>query len=506
MKKVLAIFLALSTLFVLMACNGKTSDNSKESADNSSSAENIVIASGGSSEYTVVWKAGAQGAEKQAVMDLSNKITEVTGATLEMKIDLVIPGEDATLPEKALFVGKVGYDGVKEKWSALGENDYTVTEENGNVYVMGGSEIAIYYAMLHFRNNFISIEDKTVSVPVGYSFTFEGADSREDYINDPNKMLVNWISEFETPDGMLDFQEKRASFADPAGRMMSFAHRGDAMHYPEDSIEGIISAIKMGADCIEVDVRVTKDGVPILLHDETLTRTTNYERVKGTVVNGIQLPTSEKIEDWTFEQLRCLRLKEKDGRNSAKLTDYVIPTLEEVLKVCNNRCMVMMDKIASAAEMRSIVFPICKKLDAYSCVMFCGGMSVSDAFVLRRELKNNGVKESDLPMYLGRMSCKSNSSWQSNIKAIQDGGMISLFRFSGLSDVSYDGMEHLTRMESWILSVKGKVRWQFDSQLGGNGKNETTEFWDRAYELGVNSMMVDDPLAFCKYIAKKHFS
>ena len=84
--------------------------------------------------------------------------------------------------------------------------------------------------------------------------------------------------------------------------------------------------------------------------------------------------------------------------------------------------------------------------------------------------------------------------------------MISLFRLSGLSDVSYDGMEHLNRMESWLLTVKGKVRWQFDSQLGGNGKNETTEFWDRAYELGVNSMMVNDPLAFCKYIAKKHFS
>ena len=84
--------------------------------------------------------------------------------------------------------------------------------------------------------------------------------------------------------------------------------------------------------------------------------------------------------------------------------------------------------------------------------------------------------------------------------------MISLFRFSGLGNVSEDGMEHLNRMESWLVAVKGKVRWQFDSQLGGKGKYETAEFWDRAYELGVNSMMVDDPLAFCKYIAKKHFS
>ena len=503
MKKALSVLLLLSMLLISCSCNGNNSTS--EQSDNLSQ-NGVVVAQDGKSEYTLVWKAGAKGAEKQAVMDLSDKITEATGAVPEMKVDLVIPGEDSSAPQKAVFVGKVGYDDVKAKWSDLGENDYTVTEENGDVYILGGSEIAIYYAMLHFRNNFISIEDKTVSVPVGYSFTFEGADSREDYINDPNKMLVNWISEFETPDGMLDFQEKRASFADPAGRMMSFAHRGDTEHYPDNSIEGIISAMKMGADCIEVDVRVTKDGVPILMHDETLIRTTNYDSVKGTTVNGVKLPTSEKPEDWTFEQLRCLKLKEKKGGNSARLTDYVIPTLEEVLKVCNNRCMVMMDKIASAAEMRSIVFPICKKLDAYSCVMFCGGMSVSDAFVLRRELKNNGVKESDLPMYLGRMSCKSSSSWQSNIKAIQDGGMISLFRFSGLSDVSYDGMEHLTRMESWLLAVKGKVRWQFDSQLGGNGKNETPKFWDKAYELGVNSMMVDDPLALCQYIAQKHFS
>ena len=503
MKKVLSVLLLLSMMSIFCSCSGN--DSISEQSENLSE-NGVVVAQYGKSEYTLVWKAGAQGAEKQAVMDLSNKIAEATGATPEMKVDLILPGEDPSAPLKSVFVGKVGYDDVKAKWSDLGENDYTVKEENGNVYILGGSEVAIYYAMLHFKNSFVNFETKSVVVPTGYSYVFDGADSREDYINDPDKLLVNWIAEFEAPEGMLDFEEKRASFADPAGRMMSFAHRGDTEHYPDNSIEGIISAMKMGVDCIEVDVRVSKDGVPILLHDETLIRTTNYESVKGTVVNGIQLPTSEKPEDWTIEQLRCLRLKERDGGSSARLTDYRIPTLEEVLKVCNNRCMVMMDKIATAAEMRSIVFPVCKELGSYSCVMFCGGMSASDAYVLRRELKNSGVKEADLPVYLGRMSCKSNGAWQNNIKAVQDGGMISLFRFSGLSDVSSDGMEHLNRMESWLLSVKGKVRWQFDSQLGGNGINETVELWDKAYELGVNSMMVDDPLALCQYIAQKHFS
>ena len=500
MKKALAILLLLSALLGLIACN-KT-----EEGEDSRGESDVVIANGGSSEYAIVWNAGAKGAEKQAVMDLSGKITEITGAALEMKIDLVIPGEDATLPEKALYVGKVGYENVKSKWSALGENDYTVTEENGNVYVMGGSETAIYYAMLHFRDSFINSETKSVTIPVGYSYVFEGADSREDYINDPYTLLMNWISEFETPKGMLDFEEKRASLANPNGRMMAFAHRGDTVHYPDNSIEGIISAWAMGVDCVEIDVVMTKDGVPILFHDEHLNRMTNFESVKGTKVNGIQLPTSSKVSDWTFEQIRCLKLKGGSGGDGSKQTDYVIATLEEALKVCNGRCYVMVDKIASATEMREYVLPVAEKLNAYKSVMFCGGMSVPDAFLLHKELKNKGVKETDLPVFLGRMSCTSNSSWQSNIKSIQDGGMISLFRFSGLGNVSEDGMEHLNRMESWLLAVKGKVRGQFDSQLGGKGKYETAEFWDRAYELGVNSMMANDPLTLCKYIAKKHFT
>lgn len=506
MKKTLAIFLVLSTLFVLFACNGNTQDDSTKATGDSLHEKNVVIANGEGSEYTIVWKAGAKGSEKQAVMDLSNKITAATGAVLEMKVDLVVLGEDATIPEKALFVGKVGYDDVKAKWSDLGENDYAVTEENGNVYILGGSETAIYYAMLHFRNSFVNSETKSVVVPTGYSYVFEGADSREDYINDPNKLLMNWITEFETPAEMLDFEEKRASFANPAGRMMSFAHRGDSEHYPENSIEGVISSVMMGSDCIEIDVRVTKDGVPVLFHDDNLGGKTNYDSVKGKEVNGIRLPMSSRISDWTFEQLRCLRLKNGHG-GSEELTNYVIPTLEEVLKVCNNRCMVMIDKIGSASDMRNIVFPVCEKLDAYSCIIFCGGMSMADAYQLRKQLRDKGVAEDELPTYLGRVLWSSKGTWESSINQLKQGGMPPLLRISGFgSSTSDDCLWYLEQMKEGLLSVKGKVRWQFDSQLGGNGINETVAVWDKAYELGVNSMMVDKPLAICQYIAQKHFS
>ena len=82
--------------------------------------------------------------------------------------------------------------------------------------------------------------------------------------------------------------------------------------------------------------------------------------------------------------------------------------------------------------------------------------------------------------------------------------MASFLRISGL-DSANDCMWYLDYMEEWLLSVKGKVRWQFDSQLGG-GVSENATVWDRAYELGVDTMMVNDPLKLCKYIAQKHFS
>ena len=52
------------------------------------------------------------------------------------------------------------------------------------------------------------------------------------------------------------------------------AHRGDWRNFPENSLEGIENAIKMGVDIVELDVQRTQDGVLILMHDETLNRTT----------------------------------------------------------------------------------------------------------------------------------------------------------------------------------------------------------------------------------------
>ncbi|TWG06003.1 glycerophosphoryl diester phosphodiesterase [Streptomyces brevispora] len=57
-----------------------------------------------------------------------------------------------------------------------------------------------------------------------------------------------------------------------AAPVTAVAHRGDPYRVRENTLPSIRSALERGADAVEIDVRVTRDGVPVLLHDATLER------------------------------------------------------------------------------------------------------------------------------------------------------------------------------------------------------------------------------------------
>ncbi|MEV6209763.1 glycerophosphodiester phosphodiesterase [Kitasatospora sp. NPDC051914] len=54
--------------------------------------------------------------------------------------------------------------------------------------------------------------------------------------------------------------------------VLAVAHRGDPYRHRENTLRSVESAVAAGADAVEVDVRLTRDGVPVLLHDPTLER------------------------------------------------------------------------------------------------------------------------------------------------------------------------------------------------------------------------------------------
>ncbi|MBB6418351.1 glycerophosphodiester phosphodiesterase [Streptomyces sp. AK010] len=59
---------------------------------------------------------------------------------------------------------------------------------------------------------------------------------------------------------------------------VAVAHRGDPYRVRENTVASLRSALRRGADAVEVDVRLTRDGVPVLLHDASLKRLWEHER------------------------------------------------------------------------------------------------------------------------------------------------------------------------------------------------------------------------------------
>jgi len=106
---------------------------------------------------------------------------------------------------------------------------------------------------------------------------------------------------------------EEASGKRPKWNVVVVAHRGMAPGYPENTLLAFRHAFELGVDYIEVDLRMTKDGVPVILHDDTLDRTTDG---KGEV-----------------SELTLAEIKKLDAGSIAKpeFAGARIPTLEETL-------------------------------------------------------------------------------------------------------------------------------------------------------------------------------
>ncbi|MBO9631812.1 MAG: glycerophosphodiester phosphodiesterase family protein, partial [Chitinophagaceae bacterium] len=129
------------------------------------------------------------------------------------------------------------------------------------------------------------------------------------------------------------------------------AHRGAHLEDPENSLAAFRKTIEMGIDIIELDVRCTKDGVLVIMHDKSVDRTTNG---KG------------NVKDFTFEEIRKLRLK-----HNGAITEEIVPTLEEALTLAKGKIMVDLD-IKGEECVNAIIDMVNKTNTADQCLFFVG--------------------------------------------------------------------------------------------------------------------------------------
>ncbi len=102
--------------------------------------------------------------------------------------------------------------------------------------------------------------------------------------------------------------------------MLNIAHRGASGRFPENTLRAFAAAIEAGAQMCELDVQLTLDGGVVVIHDETVERTTDG---RGTV------------RSMTLAELKCLDAGVRFGREFA---GERIPTLQEVMTLAEGRC------------------------------------------------------------------------------------------------------------------------------------------------------------------------
>lgn len=147
-------------------------------------------------------------------------------------------------------------------------------------------------------------------------------------------------------------------YQDNGDGFIVIAHRGASAYYPENTMAAFKGALQMEAEMIELDVMLSKDGVPVVFHDATLDDHSN-----GT----------GKVSDYTVNQLQDL---DAGSWFDSTFTGQRIPTLEEVLAFASGKIALnieikteaVSDEITGGVEEKSL--ELAKKYNMEDHVLF----------------------------------------------------------------------------------------------------------------------------------------
>lgn len=127
------------------------------------------------------------------------------------------------------------------------------------------------------------------------------------------------------------------------------AHRGDPLLLRENTLPSVESAIRAGADWVEVDLKLSRDGVPVLLHDDTLTRLWGRD---------------QRVDSLSWSDLDRLTAAGSDG-------EWRIPTLRQALRLSGDAGVPLMIDVPRPAE-ADAALALVLALDCLALTVFTG--------------------------------------------------------------------------------------------------------------------------------------
>ena len=243
-------------------------------------------------------------------------------------------------------------------------------------------------------------------------------------------------------------------------RPLVWAHRGAVAYYPENTLMAFEKALQLGADGIELDVHLSKDGKIVVIHDEILQR----------VSDGTGL-----VRDLTLEELKALdfsKTRPEAGR-------FSIPTLEEVFELVRPA-----GKTVNIEFKSGIVFYPFLELKV---VKLTEQMGMKDQVLYSsfNPLSLLKIRKMDPEAYLGLLhaSCLSSSIQYSvkhkiNALHVSLGNIISTGFFEEAAEAGID-------INPWTINDREQIRKSIDLKVNAMITDYPDKVLDCCYESGI---------------------
>lgn len=234
-------------------------------------------------------------------------------------------------------------------------------------------------------------------------------------------------------------------------KMVVIAHRGNHVTVPENTVASVEAAYQCGADYAELDLRTTKDGHLILMHDATVNRTT---------------PQQGKVAEMTLAQLREQPLKSKDGKV------YQVPTFAEALAAAKGNIHIYLDfKEADVAE-------TWKQIQA-------AGME-KQVIVYLNKIEQYYAWKAIAPQMPLMTSLPETFTTPSQMEAFLDTIIVSV-------------LDNVTDAALMAVARKLNIAIWLDAQSASEGPEE----WKAVIGKGAQGMQSDNPGALVSYLRRK---
>ena len=256
--------------------------------------------------------------------------------------------------------------------------------------------------------------------------------------------------------------------------VMIFAHRGNWRNSAENSIQAFQDCINEGLDGIEVDLQMTKDSVLVIMHDETLDRTTTG---------------SGKVSDYTIDELRKLRLLTPIGVK----TRQTIPTFEQVLLLAKDKILIQVDKWKAYGQQ---VADLAKK---YNC---------ERQIILRTTDNSKATKQKygnllDNLIVMPVLVCKGGNVDEENLQDFIKNYSSPVMSFSFIQE-DYPILRKIKNLQEMGYRIWFNSLW--DTFNAGHDDELAVTDPDNSYgwliNHGANIIFSDNPILLKKYLIK----